>query len=115
MGKDIFQLERILEYCEEIENVIDRFGDDINDFLEDRHYRDLCAFYISQIGENVKALSESSTKKYTNIRWRGMRETRDDIVHSYHMVNEDQVWYSITKEIPVLRETCIKLLKDIRS
>ncbi|MCL2711913.1 MAG: DUF86 domain-containing protein [Methanomassiliicoccaceae archaeon] len=115
MGKDIFQLEMIIDYCEEIENVINRFGDDEEHFLEDRHYRDLCAFYIGQIGENVKALSERSTEKYANIRWRGIRETRDDIAHRYHKVNEDQIWYSITKEIPVLKEACTEILKDIRS
>ena len=115
MGKDIFQLEAIIDYCEEIENVIDRFGGEMSDFLEDRHYRDLCAFYISQIGESVKALSESSTERYTNIRWRGIRETRDEIVHKYHKVNEDQIWYSITKEIPILKETCTELLRSIRT
>jgi len=51
MGKDIFPLKNIIGYCEDIKDAIDRFGGE-EDFAEDRHYRDLCSFYISQIGEN---------------------------------------------------------------
>jgi len=114
MGKDIFPLRNIISYCEDIEDVIDRFGDE-EDFIEDKHYRDLCSFYINQIGENIKALSEGSTEKYSKIRWRGFRETRDDIAHKYHKVDVEKIWYTITEEIPALKEACEELLREIRS
>ena len=114
MGKDIFPLKNIIGYCEDIKDAIDRFGGE-EDFAEDRHYRDLCSFYISQIGENIKHLSKRSKDKYPEIKWDVIREARDDVAHVYHTIDFDLIWFTITEEIPILKETCEKILKDLRS
>ena len=114
MGKDIFALKNIISYCEDIEDTIERFGDE-ESFIEDKHYRDLCSFYMIQIGENIKALSEKTREDHPGIRWRGFRETRDDIAHKYHKVDIEKIWFTVAEEIPALKEKCEEILREIRS
>jgi len=56
---------------DKIKYAIDRFGDEEEDFISDAHYHDVCSFYISQIGENIKSLSPELKEKYPEIHWRG--------------------------------------------
>jgi len=44
-----------------------------------------------------------------------IREARDDVAHVYHTIDFDLIWFTITEEIPILKETCEKILKDLRS
>ena len=54
-------------------------------------------------------------KKYSEIDWEEIRETRNDIAHTYHLVDPEKTWFSITEEIPVLKETCERILCELRS
>jgi len=115
MGKDIFQLEMIVQYCKDIEDAIERFGNDIEDYIEDKHYQNLCSFYINQIGENIKNVSARSKERYSEILWTEISKVRDDIAHKYHKVDSERIWYMISEEIPKLKETCEKILEEIRT
>jgi len=53
------------------------------------------------------------TDRYSDIGWREIRETRDDIAHRYHKLDIERVWFSITEEIPTLKETCERILREL--
>lgn len=44
-------LEHIIDYCNDIESDVMRFGDSIDAFKNDKSYRNSCAMCILQIGE----------------------------------------------------------------
>ncbi|MCL2712322.1 MAG: DUF86 domain-containing protein [Methanomassiliicoccaceae archaeon] len=111
--KDISRLNTILKYCAKIEDVMNEYGKDIEDFMENPRYQDLCSFYTQQIGENAKNLSGELVKRHPEIRWDDMRETRNDIAHIYEWIDLEMIWNTITEDIPALKETCKKILAEI--
>ena len=42
--RDVFILEEIVDYCNKIVNVLDKFGDTYDRFEKDFDYQDICAF-----------------------------------------------------------------------
>ncbi|MCL1811123.1 MAG: DUF86 domain-containing protein [Methanomassiliicoccaceae archaeon] len=115
MGDDIKRIEAIVTYCKRIEEKINEFGKDEDEFFENLDYQQICSFCVLQIGENIKSLSPELIEKYPEIQWRGISGMRDIIAHGYEKINLDIVWTSITKKIPALRETCEKILEEPES
>ena len=71
MKRDIDTLRLIVEFCDEIANDIQRFGTDIEDFLDDKAYQRSTTFSIEQIGEPVNICHLTSLKSST--MWIGMK------------------------------------------
>ena len=71
MKRDIDTLRLIVEFCDEIANDIQRFGTDIEDFLDDKAYQRSTTFSIEQIGEPVNICHLTSLKSST--RWISMK------------------------------------------
>ena len=53
LDRNISILEHIVSYCQQIEQTIERFGDDRVTFQNDPIYRNAAALCIFQIGELV--------------------------------------------------------------
>ena len=70
LNRDHSILEHIISYCDQIEQTIDRFGNDYAVFQADPIYRNAVALCILQIGELVGKLSEEFRNKYPSIPWR---------------------------------------------
>lgn len=56
-----------MEFCNEIANDIQRFGTDIEDFLDDKAYQRSTTFSIEQIGKLVKRLSPDLTEEFNDV------------------------------------------------
>ena len=65
MKRDIDTLRLIVEFCDEIANDIQRFGTDIEDFLDDKAYQRSTTFSIEHIGESVNICYLTSLKSST--------------------------------------------------
>ena len=113
MDNDVSVLRTIVKYCTDIENAMNRFGNDKSSFLEDIEYQYTCSFCIAQVGEVVKRLSFELTEKYTEIEWSDIAKMRDFLNHSYHNINLSTVWETMTKDIPSLKEACERIIGDI--
>jgi uncharacterized protein with HEPN domain len=111
--KDIDRLNAVLRYCDKIEKVMSDYGKDIEDFLDNPRYQDLCSFYTQQIGENTKNLSKEITKRYPEVKWDDMRATRNDVAHTYEWIDPEMIWGAITEDVPILKEACEKILKEL--
>ena len=112
-SSDISLLQTIVRYCTDIENAMDRFGNDEDSFLEDVEYQYTCSFCIAQIGEVVKRLSSELTKRYTEISWDKIAKMRDFLNHSYHNINLSTIWKAISRDAPSLKDACERILIDI--
>ena len=114
MGKDANRINAIIRYCIKIEDAMEEYGSDEEDFINNPFYRDVCSFYLSQIGENARFLSREIIKKYSEINWEDMMETRNTIAHGYEGMDFEIVWSTIVRKIPKLRKTCEKILKELK-
>ena len=115
MGKDANRIKAIIEYCGKIEYAVEEFGNDIENFLDDYVYHDVCCFYLFQIGENAGFLSPEIKKKYDDVSWDNMMETRNAVAHGYGGIDLEAAWTSITKRVPKIKKTCEKILRELKN
>ena len=76
LSRDEQRLEHILEYCKDIAQTTERFGNEYVVFHVDKAYHDLICFYLLQIGELSGQLSEELRSASDEIPWsqiKGMR------------------------------------------
>ena len=114
MGNDITLLKSIVFYCGQIEKMIKRFGEEEYDFMSDDAYQYTVSFCISQIGEAINRLSAELTEKYPEVHWRGIYGMRNIISHAYSDIDLEKIWNTTIEEIPMLKETCEKILRELR-
>lgn len=79
---------KILQNQTKIANAIKRFGCNQNNLEKDDMAFDLCAFYMAQIGEEVKLLTDYSKAALTCINVDILRTFRNTIDHSYEKINK---------------------------
>ena len=105
MKHDLENIDAILEYCDGILATRDLYGDDIEDFMESLQYQWSTAFGILQIGEAVKRLSSEFLERYKDVPWSEITGMRDLV----------KQWNTIRKDIPALRERCLRIKQDLES
>ena len=84
-------------------------------FLQNTFFQRSCAFDVFQIGEVVKSLSIGLKDGHPDVQWRKISGFRDIIAHNYGGINIDELWITITKRVPELRESCEHILTEISS
>ena len=107
MGKDTSILHHILTYCNDIGEAIEMFGDDLEIFISNTHYRNSVCMSLLQIGELVGRLSDSfieSTKH--EIPWRQIRALRNLVAHDYTNVRYGQIFETAHGNVKELKEFC---------
>ena len=68
--RDRSYLQRIVEYCERIEEARKRFGDTFEDYEQDADYRDVVCMNIFQIGELANQISDETRNSLGDIPWK---------------------------------------------
>lgn len=111
--RDRIVLEKIISFCERINNNLERNQDSFDAFKKDYMFQDACCMCIVQIGELVSLLSEETKQKSPHIPWCAIKDTRNFYVHNYGAIDLDVVWATMHEDIPTLIEQCGMLLKDI--
>jgi len=54
------------------------------------------------IGEVSKRLSPEIQNRFASIEWSAMARMRDMLIHSYGKVDIDEIWDTVTQDIPRL-------------
>jgi len=114
MRDDSMYLERIIEYCGQIKRDLERYGDDIESYIEDDSYQRSTDMSLQQIGETVNKLSPELRKKYNEVRWNAMIGFRNVVAHRYEQISRDRTWEIIHEDVPVLKEYCKDILYDLQ-
>ena len=109
MKRDIETLRLIVQFCDEIANDIQRFGTDIEDFLDDKAYQRSTTFSIEQIGELVKRLSPDLTEEFNDVDWHEIAKMRDFVAHRHQYVVQQLLWEGTNSEVPALKTRCIEI------
>ena len=87
-AKDIQLLLAILRNQENIKKAIERFNCNENNLEKDTMAFDLCSFYMAQIGESAKLLTEESKTSLNCLDAGILKYFRNQIDHVYEKVNK---------------------------
>ena len=112
--RDTQILEHVIDYCEDIEETLEKYGDSYEIFSNDKGYQYILSFCIIQIGELVNTLSsELRSKTVKEINWREIKGMRNIVVHQYRSVNRQILWDTVHDDIPLLKSFCEKHIEDV--
>ena len=104
----IIYLLHIQESIERVEKYVSkRVKQDLSSSLE---LQDAVVRRLEIIGEAVSKLPLSFKKKYPAVPWRQVADMRNFLIHEYFDVDEKEVWYTIKKDLPILKKK-LKLIK----
>ncbi len=104
---DIDILRHMLRYCNNIEELIQRFGNDFSIFEKDIAFRDAVSMNILQIGELTGRLSEEyRSRTSSEIPWKAIKGMRNLFAHNYLQMDTEVIWSTAVESIPQLQEFC---------
>jgi Uncharacterized conserved protein len=101
-------LNHILDAINQIEEYTT--GVIYEEFLEKRLIQDAVVRQLEIIGEATKNLSSNTTEKNPHVPWKEIAGMRDKLIHVYFGVDLEEVWNTITKDIPYLKMAVINIL-----
>mgnify|MGYP000983514689 CR=1 FL=1 len=111
--KDAQILQIIVQYCDDVDTAMERFGKTQAEFMADRHYRHACSMALQTIGEVAKAFSDDFIEHHRDVPWKLIKGMRTFFAHTYHSsIDMGQVWDMMREDIPVLREYCVCILRE---
>ncbi len=107
MRSDSVYIEHIIS---SINNILEYItGLNLETFLEDNKTQDAVVRQFEIIGEATKRISTDFRDNHPDIPWSEMAGMRDVLIHDYIDVNFEIVWKTATENIPVLKDTILKL------
>ena len=106
-------LRRIISYCNDISEAIQRFGNDYTVFTQDSVYKNATALCVLQIGELTTHLSEDFKNTYTGIPWTQIKALRNVVAHSYGKIDDESLWETIISDIPKLQDYCSRIIQQL--
>lgn len=112
LDRNISILEHIVNYCDQIEETIQRFGNSYEVFSNDKVYRNAAAMCVLQIGELSGKLTDNFRAEHPGAPWRQIKGMRNVVAHSYGTVDPETTWEILIDDIPKLKAYCIKIIKE---
>jgi uncharacterized protein with HEPN domain len=102
MKNDQVYIQHILESIDRIQDYTEDITEE--EFREKDMVQDAVVRQIEIIGEATKQLSEQEKEKYPDVPWKDIAGMRDNLIHNYFGVDLQQVWQTIQKDIPSLKD-----------
>ena len=112
LDRNIRILEHIIDYCDQIEETIQRFGNSYDIFSSDAIYRNAAALCVLQIGELAGKLTEEFRAEHPGAPWRQIRGMRNIVAHGYGTVDPEITWEILTEDIPKLKAYCCQIIGE---
>lgn len=109
-NRDHIILLKMVNYCNRIQQNLERFDTSFQRFTEDFMFQDACCMCVVQIGELAAQLSDEMKAKNHSVPWRIIKDTRNFYVHAYGNIDLETVWNTLNEDIPMLKKQCENLL-----
>jgi uncharacterized protein with HEPN domain len=110
----IYILEHIVKYCDEIDDGIKQFGNTVQSLQLNIHYKNSMAMCVLQIGELTTHLSEDFKISHSEVPWKAIKDMRNVAAHRYHTFGIEELFKTITEDIPNLQVFCNILTDEYR-
>ena len=102
-------LKHILKYCKQIEETLNKFNSDKYEFMNNHDFKDSISMKIFQIGELSNHLTEEYIENtIKKINWYEIIGMRNHFAHGYGDMDIEVIFDTAIKDIPILKEFCIK-------
>lgn len=112
---DVDVIELMLRHCNDIQEAIKIFGDDIDTFVNNRVYQHAVIDCLWQIGELTTHLSDDFKNSTSDkVNWVGLKVFRNISTHRYMTLKFDQTWQTMHSFLPDFIEFCNSLLEESR-
>ena len=108
---DKIVIQKMLEYCNKIEILKNRFGAEFEKYAADFAFQMSCDMCILQIGELTTRLTEDFKNQHSEIAWNQIKALRNIHAHEYEKVNYEYMWNTLTEEIPELKKSLQAILE----
>ncbi len=112
LARNISILEHIVDYCNQIEETIQRFGNSYDIFSKDAIYRNAAAMCVLQIGELAGKLTDDFRAAHPGAPWRQIKGMRNIAAHSYGTVDPETTWEILTEDISALKTYCTTIIEN---
>ena len=109
--RDISVIEKMIKYCEQIEEAHSRFDYSFENFKNDSLYHNAVCMCLMQIGELSNHLSDDFKSTYTDIPWNAIRGMRNIVAHEYGNIDFEIVWETASIEIKDLCNFCLTIIE----
>ncbi|AKT54083.1 DUF86 domain-containing protein [Selenomonas sp. oral taxon 478] len=82
--KDLQRIYHVLLYCVRIRIALQKIGQDYDAFISADKFveRDAVCFYLLQMGEMTRSLTEPFKERYNELPWKQMRGLRNMVAHN---------------------------------
>ena len=110
--RDISIIEKIIKYCNQIEEAHQRFDSSFEKFKTDSLYHNAVCLCLMQIGELTNHLSENFKAAHADIPWNAIRGMRNIVAHEYGNIDFEIVWETASVEIKDLCDFCMNITKN---
>ena len=107
-------VEKIIGYCNDIETFKNIFGNTFENFQSDMAFQYACGMCIIQIGELTTRFTEDFKETHSEISWRAIKATRNIYVHDYEKIDLEEIWKTLSNDIPALKKTLEKIYSEIK-
>ncbi|MBQ9020096.1 DUF86 domain-containing protein [Candidatus Saccharibacteria bacterium] len=107
-SRDVFLLEMIITYADELKSAISDYSIDEQVIEDNASFRGMVAFFVLQIGEISRSLSDQFKEAHPEVEWGMIAGMRNTIVHSYGKILPDILWSTVISDIPKFRDFCAK-------
>ncbi len=102
----------IVEFMERAEEYIDGYS--IEEFLNDKKTSDAVIRFIEVIGEASKNIPHTIRREFPSIPWRDMAGMRNKVIHSYFVVDFENVWLVVKEDIPIIKPKIKEVLDYVK-
>lgn len=100
---DRFMIKYMIELCDDIQYLKNRFGDSYEELLEDKAYQLAVSMVFVDLGESVNKISEKYQKEHPKIPWGQIVGMRNIFAHNYMGINFIELWETMENDIPELK------------
>jgi len=113
--RDIIILKKIVQYIDEINGTVSRFGLNLDNFKSDYVAKNAIAMCILQIGELVGNLTDEFKSSHGKIPWRDIVAMRNIAAHAYGSIDMEMLWTTVTDRVPELKAYCESIINETES
>ena len=109
-NKDVIILEKILDYCNQVDEACEMFGNDFEKFKSVSVFTNACCMCVLQIGELCKVVSDELREEENDIPWRSWCGIRNVFAHQYSNLDYQSAWDTIQEDLPELKNRVEEIL-----
>ena len=113
-NKDIIILQKILDYCKQVEEACTMFDNSYEKFVSVSVFQNACCMCILQIGELCKVVSDELRESEKQIPWKAWCGIRDIFAHQYSNLDYQSAWDTIQLDLPELEDEVRRILNELK-